>query len=274
MSALVSLNTPLWASASVRSRTNGTAHDLVHPSTIQAAGQAADVIVEMTGKCNARPREFQPIRKAIDVAVQGLHHAENELAHGFTAPQRCPTGFLAVLDLECLTALRRSCWIDLVHAAGHRVERHDPTRSGAQRGTSVPPRVTRARHCHEWQLALRATSGVRHERVVHPPTRCPPRVHHAPSARGPTTRPVCRKGGQEMDRPVRATAAASPAIAAVAPKLPLTWNARPDNETRLAATTSPTARNCAHALSPSASLARSAILHAYDTPSCWPVPRR
>src|SRR5262245_6193367 len=51
----------------------------------------------MTAKCNARRRQFQPTRDAIDVAVEGLHHAENELAHAFTPPHRCPTGFLVVL---------------------------------------------------------------------------------------------------------------------------------------------------------------------------------
>src|SRR5688500_5928786 len=35
--------------------------------------------------------------------------------------------FLRYSFLKCLTALRRSCWIDLVHAAV-RLEHHDPTR--------------------------------------------------------------------------------------------------------------------------------------------------
>jgi hypothetical protein len=38
----------------------------------------------MTGECDAGRREFQPIRDAVDVAVEGLHHAEDELAHAFT----------------------------------------------------------------------------------------------------------------------------------------------------------------------------------------------
>src|SRR6185312_13730899 len=72
------------------------AHDLVDPSTIQAAGQAADVIHEMTAKCSAGRRQFQHARDAIDVAVEGLHHAEDELAHAFTPPHRCPTRSLTV----------------------------------------------------------------------------------------------------------------------------------------------------------------------------------
>jgi hypothetical protein len=35
----------------------------------------------MTGKRIARRRKFQRARDAIDVAVEGLHHAENELSH-------------------------------------------------------------------------------------------------------------------------------------------------------------------------------------------------
>src|SRR5262245_47774200 len=68
------------------------AHDLVDPSTIQTTGQAADVIREMTAECSAGRRQFQPARDAIDVAVEGLHHAENELAHAFTrGAARCPS---------------------------------------------------------------------------------------------------------------------------------------------------------------------------------------
>src|SRR5206468_7533434 len=39
----------------------------------------------------------QPARDAIDVAVEGLHHAENELTHALTPPHRCPTGSPTVL---------------------------------------------------------------------------------------------------------------------------------------------------------------------------------
>src|SRR5262249_8496189 len=70
------------------------AHDLVDPSTIQGTGRAAQVIHEMTRKRGVRWRQFQLARDAIDVAVEGLHHAENELAHTFTPPPRCPTGSL------------------------------------------------------------------------------------------------------------------------------------------------------------------------------------
>src|SRR6185437_3226275 len=47
------------------------AHDLVDPSTIQAAGQAADVIHEMTAKCSAGRRQLQRACDVIDVAVEG-----------------------------------------------------------------------------------------------------------------------------------------------------------------------------------------------------------
>ena len=40
----------------------------------------------MTAKRNARRRQFQPARDAIDIAVEGLHHAENELTHALTPP--------------------------------------------------------------------------------------------------------------------------------------------------------------------------------------------
>jgi hypothetical protein len=48
------------------------------------ACHAADVIVEMTARCGARGRQCQSPRGVIDVSVEGLHHAENELAHAFS----------------------------------------------------------------------------------------------------------------------------------------------------------------------------------------------
>src|SRR6185503_2258332 len=60
--------------------------DLVDPSAIQRAGQAADVIHEMTAKGSVGRRQFQRARDAIDVAVEGLHHAEDELTHAFIPP--------------------------------------------------------------------------------------------------------------------------------------------------------------------------------------------
>src|SRR6185436_12973301 len=54
----------------------------------------------MTRKRNARRRQLQLVRDAIDVAVEGLHHAENELAHALTPPHRCSTECLAVLRLD------------------------------------------------------------------------------------------------------------------------------------------------------------------------------
>src|SRR4051812_17462622 len=46
----------------------------------------------MTMKLHARRRQLRPARYAIDVAVEGLHHAENELTHALTPPYGCPIG--------------------------------------------------------------------------------------------------------------------------------------------------------------------------------------
>jgi hypothetical protein len=37
-------------------------------------------------------RQLRPVRHAGDVAVEGLHHSEDELPHAFTPPHRFPAG--------------------------------------------------------------------------------------------------------------------------------------------------------------------------------------
>src|SRR5262249_9433538 len=74
-------------------------HHFVDPTTVQHAGQAADVIVENPMERNTGRRQFQPSRNASDVAVRSraarwasdvaverLHHSEYELAHSLTPP--------------------------------------------------------------------------------------------------------------------------------------------------------------------------------------------
>src|SRR6185503_17552393 len=63
-------------------------HHFVYPTTVKTAGHAADLVVEVTMQRGAGHRQLRAARYAVDIAVEGLHHSEDELCHvpPFTVP--------------------------------------------------------------------------------------------------------------------------------------------------------------------------------------------
>ena len=104
-------------------------------------------IDEMPAECNARWRQCQPPRDAIDVPVEGLHHAENERSHALgprreeLSETRFDHGELALetRDIVCTQCRKDSARI----FDDRRRERLMKCRAGSDKNRSFAERIRR-----------------------------------------------------------------------------------------------------------------------------------
>jgi hypothetical protein len=64
------------------------AHHLVHAPAVDDAGRLTDVVVEMAMELIAGPRQSRAASSTGNIAIERLHHAEDELPH-VVAPPCC-----------------------------------------------------------------------------------------------------------------------------------------------------------------------------------------
>jgi hypothetical protein len=67
-------------------------HHLINATTVKSVGEAADVVREMPEQRRIGRRQYQSARGVVHIAVEGLHHCEDELSDTFAPLIKFPSG--------------------------------------------------------------------------------------------------------------------------------------------------------------------------------------